>query len=337
MGRRRLIGSGHRAAWCRARLAVVVCVALPGCVGLAACGGATGTTPTTGTAGASTAGATQPPRTVGATHRHRVTGSGYPRLQPVAESSAPTSFVPAMTWRGRTAVWIARRGGVAVLSFDQALVVLHLHSGTVDAGPSGWRWGPEIGRSERRLLVAAFNGGFKFATRAGGFESYGRVGSPLQPSLASIVTYADGDTQIGVWHRHLPAPGRHVVAVRQNLRLLLDGGRPTADLNCLLCWGATLSGVSDPARSALGITADGHLIWVGGEHLTVSELDDALLGARVVRAVELDINPEWVAGYLYGHRGGRGLAAVPIAPGQQGVPGQFMAPYQRDFFVVVAR
>jgi hypothetical protein len=63
--------------------------------------------------------------------------------------------------------------------------------------------------------------------------------------------------------------------------------------------------------AALGI-ADGHLVWAGGEHLTVQTLADALLGARVVRAVELDINPEWVAGYLYGHRGGKGaLAPVP--------------------------
>jgi len=93
-----------------------------------------------------------------------------------------------------------------------------------------------------------------------------------------------------------------------------------------------------PARSALGITADGRLVWVGGEHLTVAALTDALLAARVVRAVELDINPEWVAGYLYGHRSGRGpLAPVPVVAGQPGVPGQFLTPYSRDFFTVVAR
>jgi hypothetical protein len=58
----------------------------------------------------------------------------------------------------------------------------------------------------------------------------------------------------------------------------------------------------------------------------------------VVRAVELDINPEWVAGYLYGHRGGKGpLAPVPVAPGQPGVPGQFLTAYSRDFFTIVAR
>jgi hypothetical protein len=58
----------------------------------------------------------------------------------------------------------------------------------------------------------------------------------------------------------------------------------------------------------------------------------------VVRAVELDINPEWVAGYLYGHRGGPGpLAAVPVVPGQQGIPGQFLEPWSRDFLTIAAR
>ena len=80
------------------------------------------------------------------------------------------------------------------------------------------------------------------------------------------------------------------------------------------------------------------MVWAGGEHLAVSDLANALLAAHVRRAVELDINPEWVAAYLYGHRGGEGpLAAVPIMPGQVGVPGQFLAPYSRDFFTVVAR
>ena len=186
--------------------------------------------------------------------------------------------------------------------------------------------------------MAAFNGGFKLDVGAGGFQSYGRVGSPLSDGLGSIVTYADGLTDIGSWHQGVPAPGGPVVSVRQNLHLLIDGGRPAANLGCLLCWGATLHGVIAPARSALGITADGRLVWAGGENLTVQDLADALLGAKVVRAVELDINPEWVAAYLYGHRGGNGpLAPVPIVPGQPGVPGQFLAPYSRDFFTIVAR
>jgi hypothetical protein len=263
----------------------------------------------------------------------------YARLVASAQGSGSTGFVPAAVWRGHTAAWLARSStGVALLSFDQRLLDLTLHSGTVDAGARGWRHGPVIAGSERRHVLAAFNGGFKFSTDAGGFMSYGRVATPLRDGLGSIVTYTDGYTDIGSWHRGLPSAGRAVASVRQNLTLLIDHGRPAANVDCLQCWGATLGGISNPARSALGITGDGHLIWAGGEHVTVAQLADLLLGARVVRAVELDINPEWVAAYLYGHRGGHGrLVPVPITPGQPGTPGQFLAPYSRDFFTVLTR
>jgi hypothetical protein len=263
----------------------------------------------------------------------------YPRVLAAALGSSPTAYVPAVSWRGQAAAWISRSpSGVALLSFDQRLVELRLHSGTVDAGGSGWRFGPAILRTEMGRLVAAFNGGFKFSTGAGGFESYGRLGAPQRDGLGSIVTYANGRTDIGAWNTGVPAPRTPVASVRQNLTLLVNNGTAAASLGCISCWGATLGGVSDPARSALGITSDGRLVWAGGERLTPSALAAALLGAGVVRAVELDINPEWVAGYLYGHRGGVGpLAPVPVVPGQNGVPGFFLAPYSRDFFTVEAR
>jgi Phosphodiester glycosidase len=153
--------------------------------------------------------------------------------------------------------------------------------------------GLELGR-----VLAAFNGGFRLNVGVGGFESYGRVAAPLSDGLGSVVTYTDGTTDIGSWHQEVPAPGRTVASVRQNLPLLIDHGTAASTLACLSCWGATLGGVSDPARSALGIQADGHLVSAAAEHATVTDLADALLSAGVVRAVELDINPEWVAGYL---------------------------------------
>lgn len=263
----------------------------------------------------------------------------YPTLLGSAVGSGPTGFVPAVGWRGRTAAWIARSGsGIALLSFDQRLSELRLHSGTIDAGGSGWRWGPEVSGTERHKLLAVFNGGFKFSTGAGGFVSFGQVGAPLRDGLGSIVTYADGRTDIGAWHLEVPAAGTTVASVRQNLTLLIDHGSAASSLDCRSCWGATLGGVDNPARSALGITASGHLIWAGGEHVTVGQLADALRGANVVRAVELDINPEWVAGYLYRHRGAAArLQPVPVVPAQVGVSGFFLTPYSRDFFTIVAR
>jgi hypothetical protein len=318
--------------------------------GLAACGG--GTQTSSSSSRTTTAGRAQPghtgtvTRTGSATVRAvsitkpRPTGPTYPRLLPAASAAdVGSSFTPVVSWQGQPAAWLARTpSGVTLLAFDQHRLELRLHSGTSDAGTFGWRFGPSVAGSERRRIVAAFNGGFRLSVGAGGFESYGRVAVALRDGLGSIVTYADGTTDIGAWHQGVPAPGHQVLSVRQNLTLLVDHGQSASTVDCLSCWGATLGGVSDPARSALGVTADGHLVWAGGEHLTVAQLADALVGAHVVRAVELDINPEWVAGYLYGHRGGHGPPApIPAMPGQNGIPGTFLVPWSRDFFTVVSR
>ena len=261
----------------------------------------------------------------------------FARLTRAALGSGPTGFVPAATWRGKTVAWVARTAsGIALLCFSQRYVELHLHSGTVDAGTSGWRFGPSVAGSEARRLLAAFNGGFKLSTGSGGFESYGRVAVPLRRGAGSIVTYSDGTTDVGSWRSEVPARGKAAVSVRQNLSLLIDHGVPASNLGCLACWGATLGGVADPARAALGIASDGNLIWAAGEHTTVSALSSALVHARVERAVELDINPEWVAGYLYAHRGGP-PAPVTVLNGQTGIPGEFLSPWSRDFFTVVTR
>jgi hypothetical protein len=263
----------------------------------------------------------------------------YPQLLGTALRSSPTPFVAVARWAGKPAAWLARSpDGVTLLSFVQPQVQLRLHSGTIDAGPSGWRSGPLIAGLERRRVIAAVNGGFRLSVGAGGFSANGRTAVPLRDGLGSIVTYKNGTTDIGSWHGEVPAAGRPVASVRQNLTLLIDHGRPAASVSCDSCWGATLGGVPDPARSALGVTRDGHLIWAGAEHATVASLAGALRSARVVRAVELDINPEWVAGYLYGHGHGHGpLNPVAVVPGQQGIPGMFLAPWSRDFFTFVGR
>jgi hypothetical protein len=311
-------------------------IAALGTMALAACGGSS-----TSASHHTKTGASRAHRQPTTTTRRpsRPSYPPYPRVLPAGTHGGASGFVPAVQWRGRTAVWVARgASGVDLLSFDPNLVELHLHSGTIDAGSTGWRYGPSIGGAERRRVIAAFNGGFRLSTDAGGFESFGRVAVPLRAGLGSIVTYTDGTTDIGAWRREVPAPGKRVASVRQNLPLLIDHGHIAGSVACLTCWGATLGGVSDPARSGLGITADGHLVWAGGEHLTPAQLATALLGARVVRAVELDINPEWVNGYLFGHDHGHGpVVPIPVIAGQTGIPGQFLVPWSRDFFSVVAR
>ena len=128
-----------------------------------------------------------------------------------------------------------------------------------------------------------------------------------------------------------------VASVLENLHLLVDRGvvAPSVESWIQACWGDTLGGGPEVARSALGITGDGQLVWAGGEQLSPATIARALVAAGAVHAVELDINPEWVAGYLYMHHRG-GPTGAPVVPGQFGIPGRFLTPYGRDFFTILA-
>lgn len=346
--------------------------ALSGCGGSAVPARATGAGPGPTDSAASTDSTANPvtasrPR---ARPKARPAPPSYPILLPAADGSVGPTLTPVVRWRGQTAAWIARTpSGVTLLSFDQRLVVLALHAGTVDPGGAGWRYGPAVIGAERDRLIAAFNGGFRLSTGAGGFMSAGRVAVPLRDGVGSIVTYADGTTDVGSWNGEVPRAGAAVQSVRQNLSLLIDHGVAASTIDCRHCWGATIGGRLDVARSALGVSADGRLVWAAGENLSVAALADALRGAGVVRAVELDVNPDWVVGYLYRQHAATttatttaspaasvttptattaSLAAATTAPspppgvvtavpGQVGANGSFLAPYSRDFFAVTAR
>jgi hypothetical protein len=238
---------------------------------------------------------------------------------------------------GQPAAWIAQRSGVTLLRFDQGLVHLALHAGSSEPQGHVWGYGDRIGTSEIHRVLAAFNGGFKLSYGSVGFMQDGHVAVRLAAGLGSIVTYTSGPTEIGAWHEGVPARGRKVASVLQNLHLLVDRGviASTVESCVSSCWGDPLGGVTEVARSALGVSADGQLVWAAGEQLSPARIARALVGAGVLRAVELDINPAWVAGYLYIHHKG-GPSAVPVVPGQTGIPGQLLAPYSRDFFTILA-
>ena len=230
-------------------------------------------------------------------------------------------------------MWISRESAyhepgftITLLRFDQGLVTLALHAGGSQPGGTGWRFGDAIGTTERRIVVAAQ---LQESYGSGGFEEGGRVGWPLRRGAASVVIYRDGIADIGRWEDTVPAPGRPVEAVRQNLGLLIDAGRipSTVDTCVKVCWGDPLHEQPIVARSGLGVTPSGDLVWAAGHNLSVRALAQALASKGVVRAMELDINPRWVAGYLYTHsRRDAAAIPIPVVPGQTGIPASSSRP-----------
>jgi hypothetical protein len=260
-----------------------------------------------------------------------------PRLLVTGPGQLTTSWKVVARVRGQPGAWVAQRSGVTLMRFDQSLVHLTLHAGSSDGGVSGWTYGDKITPREIHLLIAAVNGGFKLTYGNVGFSSGGHVAVALKAGLASIVTYTDGTTDIGAWRAGVPSASKTVFSVLQNQRLLVDRGVAAASVsNCLTaCWGETIGSRTFVARSGLGITANGQLVWAAAEQLSPAGLAAALIAAGAVRAVELDINPYWVAGYLYPHHPS-GPVPVPVVPGQLGISGKLLEPDARDFLAIVA-
>jgi hypothetical protein len=225
-------------------------------------------------------------------------------------------------------------GSVITLAAFHGPVQYGLHDGSQDpgrlAGPV--KEGGKVTGPERARLLAAFNGGFKMTSHAGGYEQEGHVAKPLQRGLASLLIDSEGHARIGVWGSGVPAPGEKLYDVRQNLWLLVSGGRPTAQSARWWRWGGTVGNLEYVARSALGQDRAGNLIYAVGMSTTPADLARALSQAGAVVAMELDINPEWVQ---------LDAATVPGGPLRAKVPGQhrpatqYLTGWTRDFIAVL--
>ena len=260
-----------------------------------------------------------------ATARPTASRTAKPRPKPQPPAPKPRVTVTRMRMAD---------GAVVTVAAFRGPVTYVLHDGSEDPGLAVGRVkaGPAVGGTERRRLLAAFNGGFKLSAGAGGYEQEGHVAVALQRGLASLVIDRSGRATIGVWGYGLPAPGEAVYSVRQNLTPLVLHGTPTAAAADPGLWGATLGGGVYVARSAVGQDAAGDLMAAASMSASPADLAVALARAGARIAMELDINPEWVQLDVASRPGGPLRAAVP---GQVRPADQFLAGWARDFFTVL--
>jgi hypothetical protein len=178
---------------------------------------------------------------------------------------------------------------------DTKLLGATLYSGGIIPGGGPWHNSAPLSPAAATTLDAAFNSGFLMSNANGGYYAEGKTAVPLRTGAASLVIYEDGTATVAQWGRDATMDST-VASVRQNLDLLVDDGRPAAGLNVYDTskWGFTLGNRVYVWRSGLGVTADGALVYVGGPDLNITDLADVLVRAGAVRAMELDINTDWV-------------------------------------------
>jgi Phosphodiester glycosidase len=186
----------------------------------------------------------------------------------------------------------------------------------------------------RRRLVATFNGGFPLETSNAGLIYRGQVVATMVNGIATLVEYRDGRIDIVRWE-HGATPSKHVWFAKQNLPPIIYEGNLNPDLSDGPEWGFTVNNAVRVWRSGIGVDRRGNLIYAVANYQTVGSLAEILRRAGAVRALELDINEDWVSFISYRERG----ASQPsnLLPDIYRPADRYLTPDERDFFAVYVK
>ncbi len=232
---------------------------------------------------------------------------------------------------------------VGVAWMDTKLLSATLYSGSWIPGGGPWPDTAPVQPRAARSLVAAFNAGFLMNESGGGYYTDHKIVDPLRVGAASFVVYRNGTSNVIAWGPN-DRVNPDIVSVRQNLDLLVNNSKPVPGLvaNDTSKWGATVGNAVYVSRSGLGVTADGALVYVGGPGLNITDLANLLVRAGAVRAMELDINVDWVNYSYYSPSTQNGFATASngkeLVSAMTGTPARYFESWwARDFITMSAK
>jgi hypothetical protein len=217
----------------------------------------------------------------------------------------------------------------------QAGTQAHLVAGTVQPGGSGWPGTASVPRRDVPRLVATFNSGWRMQDIDGGFELQHRIAGQLVTGEATAAIDDHGHLLVGEWGRDLPGAGT-LVAVRQNLQLIVDHGQvvPGLDANAQDRWGSADNQLQYTARSGLGVDALGNLIYVAGVGMNLVTLAATMQSVGVVRGMQLDIHRQEIHFASWLPTASGDVTPFKLLPTMFHGADRYLNPDQRDFFYI---
>ena len=257
----------------------------------------------------------------------RLTAGGIPAVYEtfIRPDAVHTSYVVGVAW------------------MDTKILSGQLYSGSQIPGGGPYPYTAPITPTASTSAVAAFNAGFRMQDANGGYYTNNKMVIPLRTGAASVMIDKNGNMSVGAWGTGAFQMSPNVASVRQNLDLIVTGGKAVPGLASQnsVQWGKTLGGTFNVWRSGLGETANGALVYVGGPAMSISDVADTLVRAGAVVGMELDINTDWVNyATLSGPIGQpvNGANATNLLTGMIANPGHYFANWwTRDFFVMSMR
>jgi len=234
---------------------------------------------------------------------------------------------------------------VSVVAVDLRQVDLHLVAGryepeTDDKNVHYER--PAIIPTEARGdLLAAFNGGFKSTHGHHGMRIDGVTIEKPRKDGCTIALYDDGHLAIRTWEK-IADDEPHLLWWRGAPGCMVELGKlhPGLAADDNTYWGSTLEGSTVIRRSAVGISEDGHVLFVGiGDSTTAPAIARAMKHAGAHSIAQLDVNWSYPKFLLYEPRapGSPDLVAKAISKGFEFADDEYLARSQRDFFYLTRR
>jgi Phosphodiester glycosidase len=218
--------------------------------------------------------------------------------------------------------------------FNHLRTALGFYPGRYEPPSAPVRGPMSVPYSQRWRLLATFNGGFTYIDGHNGSSINGLSYEPLKDGLATLIGYRDGRVDIRTWTGG-PNAGQTIAFARQSLPPIIEDGRLNPALNDSTQWGFTLGNAVRVWRTGVGIDRRGNIIYAAANDQTVITLARILQHAGAVRAMQLDINPEWPTLITYRHD--HGLQPSKVVPNVQQPATRYLIADDRDFFTVYRR
>ena len=228
----------------------------------------------------------------------------------------------------------AKYGSVVATAavFDQTRLSAAMFNGSDVPGGGPWVNSKRIPDRALKSLVAAFNGGFRFEHKPGGYVTEGVEVRKMVKGNATIGIDANHVMHVGVWGDDMHRDDGWV-SLRQNLPPLVQDGKVTWTKYKWTDWGTDYGDKMYTYRSGLCARTDGSLMFVSVGDVNIGLLADAMLQFGCSTGMELDINGNWphfstYTGFGTTNRYGRTLDT------RMGDPLRFINGYEKDFFAL---
>lgn len=261
-----------------------------------------------------------------------------PQISPALKSEGKFAVIQRL--RGKPVIWttsmrpLADVGSVVatVTVYDSNAFRTALFNGTETPGGRGWTNGSKVSKKALPALVAAFNGGFRFEHKPGGYFTEGRMVRPLKVGYATMAIDRDGHSRLGIFGEDIVNDGTWVT-LRQNLPPIVRDGVSVYSTYDGVDWGDNFGDVVFTFRSAICVRHDSLMQYVAAQSVDIHLFARTLVVAGCKLAMELDINGTWP---LFATFSGFGTTSRhgQIIDRRMGHRNRFITKSTKDFFAL---